>query len=196
MRPSLVLLAGPNGAGKSTLYQTRVAPRFAGPFVNADIIQREEIKDPSMEASYKAAEVARDRRAELFGAGKSFATETVFSHPSKLEIIEEARSRGYIVIVMHVGVESPDLSVARVKGRAGKGGHDVPEEKIRTSYTRGQPLIRAAILRSDRGMVFDNSRLNEPPRQVLAFANGRLLQAAYQLPDWVLSVYADDLQVR
>ncbi|RVJ34985.1 zeta toxin family protein, partial [Sinorhizobium medicae] len=170
MRPSLVLLAGPNGAGKSTLYQTRVAPRFAGPFVKADIIQRKEIKDASTEASYKAAEVARDRRAELFGSGKSFATGTVFSHPSKLEIIEEARSRGYIVIVMHVGVESPDLSVARVKGPVGEGGHDVPEEKIRTRYTRGQPLIRKAILRSDRGMVFDNSRLNEPPRQVLAFA--------------------------
>ncbi|MDW9481348.1 hypothetical protein GOB57_22130 [Sinorhizobium meliloti] len=197
MRPSLVLLAGPNGAGKSTLYQTRVAPRFAGPFVNADIIQREEIKDPSMEASYRAAEVARDRRAELFGAGRSFATETVFSHPSKLEIIEEARARGYIVIVMHVGVDSPDLSVARVKGRAVEGGHDVPEEKIRARYTRSQPLIREAILRADRGMgmVFDNSRLNEPPRQVLAFANGRLLQAAPRLPDWVLWVYADDLQV-
>ncbi|VTZ59519.1 conserved hypothetical protein [Sinorhizobium medicae] len=68
----------------------------------------------------------------MFGSGKSFATGTVFSHPSKLEIIEEARSRGYIVIVMHVGVESPDLSVARVKGRAGEGGHDVREEKIRS----------------------------------------------------------------
>lgn len=35
MRPALVLLAGPNGAVKSTLYQIRVAPSFAGPFVNA-----------------------------------------------------------------------------------------------------------------------------------------------------------------
>lgn len=38
MRSSLVLLAGPNGAGKTTLYQTRVAPSFAGPFINADLI--------------------------------------------------------------------------------------------------------------------------------------------------------------
>lgn len=35
MRPSLVLLAGANSAGKSTLYQTRVAPSFAGPFINS-----------------------------------------------------------------------------------------------------------------------------------------------------------------
>lgn len=196
MRPSLVLLAGPNGAGKSTLYQTRVAPRFAGPFVKADIIQRKEIKDASTEASYKAAEVARDRRAELFGSGKSSATGTVFSHPSKLEIIEEARSRGYIVIVMHVGVESPDLSVARVKGPVGEGGHDVPEEKIRTRYTRGQPLIRKPSCVPTAVWFSTTPASTSPLVRFLHFANGRLLEAAYRLPDWVLSVYADDLQVR
>jgi predicted ABC-type ATPase len=91
MRPSLVLLAGPNGAGKSTLYETRVAPSFAGPFINADLIQRDELKDPSMEASYRAAQIATERRASLLENRKSFATETVFSHPSKLDVITEAK---------------------------------------------------------------------------------------------------------
>lgn len=193
MRPSLVLLAGPNGAGKSTLYQTRVAPSFAGPFINADVIQRDELGDRSMAASYRAAEIAQTRRSEMLDAGRSFATETVFSHPSKLEIIEGARARGFIVIVMHVGVDSPDLSVARVRGRTLEGGHDVPEDKIRARFDRGQPLIRSAILRADRGMVFDNSKLNTPPQQVLVFAAGRLVQAHPRLPGWVLATYADDL---
>lgn len=193
MRPGLVLLAGPNGAGKSTLYQTRVAPSFAGPFINADLIQRDELRDASMQASYRAAAIASERRSKLLDARKSFATETVFSHPSKLNIIADAKARGYIVIVMHVGVDDPDLSVARVRGRTEEGGHDVPEEKIRARYDRGQPLIRQAVLRADRGMVFDNSKLNEPPRLVLAFASGRLAQAEPALPDWVLSGYAEDL---
>jgi predicted ABC-type ATPase len=47
MSPTMIVLAGPNGAGKSTLYETRVAPRFAGPFVNADIIQRDQLQDSS-----------------------------------------------------------------------------------------------------------------------------------------------------
>jgi predicted ABC-type ATPase len=195
MRPSLVLLAGPNGAGKSTLYETRVAPSFAGPFVNADLIQRDELKDPTMEASYRAAEIAAERRARLLEERKSFATETVFSHPSKLEIIAEARARGYIVIVMHVGVDDPGLSVARVRARTEEGGHDVPERKIRERYARGQPLIRQAVLAADRGMVFDNSRLNEPPRLMLAFAAGRLVQAEPVLPGWVRAVYAEDLVI-
>ena len=195
MRPSLVLLAGPNGAGKSTLYQTRVAPSFAAPFINADLIQTDELKDASMEASYRAAEIAAERRAGLLEAHKSFATETVFSHPSKLDIITDARARGYVVIVMHVGVDDPDLSVARVRTRKAEGGHDVPEQKIRDRYQRGQPLIRQAVLRADRGMVFDNSRLNEAPRLALMFAAGRLVQAEPVLPNWILSGYAEDLIV-
>lgn len=195
MRPSLVLLAGPNGAGKTTLYQTRVAPGFAGPFINADIIQRDELQDASMEASYQAARIAEARRVEMLEAGQSFATETVFSHPSKLEVIEAARAHGYLVVVMHVGVDSPDLSVERVKGRTEEGGHDVPEEKIRARYERGRPLIREAVLRADRGMVFDNSRLNTAPQQMLVFATGRLIKAAPTLPEWVLKTYAADLVI-
>ncbi|OKH87316.1 zeta toxin family protein [Thalassospira sp. TSL5-1] len=193
MKPSLVLLAGPNGAGKSTLYQTRIAPHFAGPFINADIIQRDELQDRSLPASYDAARIADDRRSRMLELRKSFATETVFSHPSKLQFIDDAKGRGYIVIVAHVGVESADLSVARVRERTREGGHDVPEDKIRARYDRGQPLIRDAVLRADRGMVFDNSRLNQPPQQVLLFADGRLVQAAPILPNWVLTTYDADL---
>ena len=195
MRPSIVLLAGPNGAGKSTLYQTRVAPSFAGPFINADVIQRDELGDLSMEASYEAARIAEARRIQMMDAGKSFATETVFSHPSKLDLIDDARARGYRVLVMHVGVDSPDLSVARVRARTEEGGHDVPEGKIRARYDRGQPLIREAILSADRGMVFDNSQINSPPRQMLVFSAGRLVQAAPTLPRWILSAYAADLMI-
>lgn len=195
MRPSLVLLAGPNGAGKSTLYQTRVAPSFAGPFINADIIQRDELRDPSMEAAYEAARIAETRRAALLAAGRSFAAETVFSHPSKLEIVETARACGYLVVVMHVGVASPELSVARVQSRREEGGHDVPEDKIRARYVRSQPLIRQAVLRADRGIVFDNSRLNVPPEQMLVFASGRLIRAQPVLPGWILEAYAADLTI-
>jgi predicted ABC-type ATPase len=118
-------------------------------------------------------------------------TETVFSHPSKLELIDEAQSKGFTVIVIHVGVDTPDLSVARVE----EGGHIVPEDKICARYERGAPLIRATALKADRGMIFDNSRLNEPPSHCLTFANGRLAVALPRLPDWIRSVYQADLEI-
>lgn len=189
----MILLAGPNGSGKTTLYQTRVAPCFAGPFINADIIQRDELKDPAPAASYEAARIAESRRADFIAQHRDFVTETVFSHPSKLDLISAARNSGYTVIVMHVGVNSPDLSVARVSARVDEGGHTVPEKKIRARYERSAALIREAVLQADRGMVFDNSNLNQPPSQCLVFAKGRLISALPLLPDWIRTVYVQDL---
>ncbi|PHS04470.1 MAG: hypothetical protein COA78_16545 [Blastopirellula sp.] len=57
-RPTLIVLAGPNGSGKSTLYETRIKPGLSVPFINADIIQRDELNNTDMNAAYKAAEMA------------------------------------------------------------------------------------------------------------------------------------------
>lgn len=189
----MILLAGPNGAGKSTLYETRVAPSFAGPFINADIIQRDELRDPSPQSSYEAAGIAAERRMDYLAHGRDFVTETVFSHPSKLDLVDSARAAGFTVIVMHVGVETPDISVARVSARVDEGGHTVPEDKIRARYQRGGALIQEAVLKADNGMVFDNSGLNVPPAQCLVFSKGRLVSAAPLLPNWIRTVYAPDL---
>ena len=163
------------------------------PFINADLIQRDELKDGDVNAAYKAAQIASERRASLMADRKSFATETVFSHPTKFDLITEAKALGYRVMMFHISVAHPDLSVARVGERFTEGGHFVPEEKIRNRYDRSGPLIRQAILSSDIGHVFDNSRLNQPPVRVLSFANGSLTFALPQLPDWVLDLYGDDL---
>lgn len=189
----MALLAGPNGAGKSTLYETRVAPSLKAPFINADLIQRQEMDDPSPEAAYRAARIADARRADHLASGASFATETVFSHPSKLALVEDAKARGFDVILFHVGVARPDLSVARVAERVKEGGHPVPEAKIRERYDRNGPLIRAAMLLASRGFVFDNSALNRPPALLMRFAQGRLTSAAPDIPDWARAIYAAEM---
>lgn len=193
MRPSLILIAGPNGSGKSTLYATRIASRFRAPFINADVIQRDELRNPSMEASYEAAQIAAERRTRYLTEGIDFATETVFSHPSKLDIIDQAKDRGFDVMVFHVNVNDPTLSIHRVRSRVVEGGHNVPPEKIVDRYHRSEPLIRQAILRADRGFVYDNSALNSPPRLCLTFKAGTLNFCEAVLPQWVLRVYAEHL---
>lgn len=192
-RPTLVLLAGPNGAGKSTLFEQRVAPMLDVPFINADAIQRDELKTRDVAAAYDAARMASERRAAHLDSGTSFATETVFSHPSKLALIDEAKARGFRVMVFHVGVSDAALSVSRVADRVEEGGHAVPEEKIRARYARGGALIRQAVLRADLGHVFDNSRLNTPPERVLTFVDGQVRFVVPELPDWALALYGDDL---
>lgn len=190
-RPTLFLIAGPNGAGKSTFYDTVLAPRIAAPFINADIIQRDELEDPSPEASYRAAKIAEQRRRDHMAAGQSFVMETVFSHPSKLKLLQDARDAGFRIIVFHLVLASADLAVARVAARIDEGGHPVPEEKIRQRFDRNAPLIRQAALLADRAMVFDASALNERPVMLLELAQGQVARRAGEVPEWFEGMYGN-----
>ncbi|TMM48412.1 AAA family ATPase [Qipengyuania marisflavi] len=190
-RPTLFLIAGPNGAGKSTFYDTVLASRIAAPFVNADLIQRDELCDPSPEASYKAASMAEERRREFLAERRSFVTETVFSHPSKLELLRYARKAGFRIVVFHLNVASPDLAVARVRARRAEGGHDVPEAKTRARYERNQALIRQAVLLADNAQILDASALNQKPRVLMELSNARVVRRAEQRPDWFEALYSD-----
>lgn len=189
----MIVLAGPNGAGKSTLYDLVIAPRIKAPFINADRIQAAELHDPSMAAAYRAAEIAATRRQLAIQQRISFVSESTFSHPSKLLLVDDARRAGFRVVLYHIHVRQPELSVSRVAMRVTEGGHDVPEDKIRERYERNQPLIREAVLKSDFGFVYDNSALNRSPLQVLALRNGAVVSAAQDVPQWAATLYALEL---
>ncbi len=182
----LDLVVGPNGAGKSTFVEYTLAPLLPGSvFVNADEIAKHRWPaDPAAHA-YEAARVAADTRTRLIELGRAFIAETVFSHPSKLELIDTAHAAGYIV-VLHVLLVSEELAVQRVKHRANAGGHDVPEDKIRQRYQRLWALIVAAISRCDSATVYDNSAL-KGPRIVAQLSGGHLIGAA-TWPAWAPQV--------
>jgi len=73
--------------------------------------------------------------------------------------------------------------------------HPRPHKKIRARYERGAPFIREAVIQADRGMVFDNSSLNQPPCHCLTFAKGRLVFTLPRLPAWIRLAYKADLIV-
>ncbi len=188
-RPTMFLIAGPNGAGKTTFYETALKPRLAAPFINADVLQRDELKDQSVAAAYKAAEIAEHRRNALIQSRRSFVTETVFSHPSKLDLLKRARDAGFRLVVFHLHVASADLAVARVKARVEEGGHPVPEDKIRARYARNQSPIRAAALMADAGAVYDASALNQAPSLLARTILGRAVFIARDPPSWFRQAY-------
>ena len=188
-RPTLFLIAGPNGAGKTTFYETVLKGRVAAPFINADIIQRDELKDRSMEASYTASALAAERRDSHIANGESFITETVFSHNSKLELLKRARAAGFRTVVFHLDIVSDDLAVARVKARISEGGHPVPEDKIRQRYARNKVLIRQAVLMADAAAVYDASALNASPTRLAKFVHGRIEAVEVVRPGWFEALY-------
>ncbi|MGB7758071.1 MAG: zeta toxin family protein [Salinisphaera sp.] len=190
-QPTLFLLAGPNGAGKSTLYVDRIKPMTQAPLINADEILRSwQAHGTDHTDAYAASREAAAQRAQLIEARRSFVTETVFSHPSKIELVEAALAAGYRVVLYHVNVRLPNISVARVAARVATGGHPVAEDKIRQRYERNRTLIRRAAEQASVTHVFDNSKRGQPPRWLLTLEHGVLVaQSQGDCPEWAEVLY-------
>lgn len=170
--PVLHVVAGPNGSGKTTFCARILIPATRLPFVNADEIARARWPGREEEHGHAAARAAEQERNRRIAARTSFIAETVFSHPSKLELISRAAGAGYLV-TLHVVLVPEELSVARVRLRAEQGGHRVPIAKVRARYRRLWPLIQQATANVDESVVYDNCRAAEPFRVIARFRNGR-----------------------
>jgi predicted ABC-type ATPase len=178
----LDLVAGPDGAGKSTFVQEILAPQRPGVlFVNADLIAAERWPEDPQSHAYDAARVAEATRSALIQKGREFATETVFSHPSKVELVDEALAAGYFV-ALHVLMVPEDLAVARVAHRIDLGGHSVPEKKIRERHQRLWANVASAGEKADSAAFWDNSRL-DGPLLVAEIEKGMLLSTP-KWPSW------------
>jgi len=167
----LDLVVGPNGAGKSTFIELILASLRPGTsIVNADVIAAQRWPADPSQHSYEAARLAAETRARLLERREAFIAETVFSHPSKLDLIDAAIAAGYTV-ALHVLLVPEELAVQRVAHRVASGGHAVPEDKIRQRYERLWPLVVDAINRSTTARVRDNSRRDGPAEEA-SFAVG------------------------
>jgi len=110
--------------------------------------------------------IARFMREELLKARSRFSFETVFSHESNLEIMEQAAAAGYKVYLYFVSTESPAINQYRVLLRKTQGGHDVPAEKIVSRYYASLGLLYRASQIAYQAFFFDNS-LNEAPFRLI-----------------------------
>jgi predicted ABC-type ATPase len=105
-----------------------------------------------------AQSIADYLRKKLLDTGAKFSFETVFSHSSKIDIIKQAKDKGYRVYLYFVSTEDPEINIYRVKVvRLGKNGHDVPEDRIKDRYYRSMNLMYDAAQYCYRAYFFDNS---------------------------------------
>ncbi|WP_425919112.1 zeta toxin [Acinetobacter sp. TSRC1-2] len=117
--------------------------------------------DPSEIDSYLCARIIDYIRLEFLRLKISFTFETVMSHISKVEFLQEAKRQGFRTYLYYVSTVDPIINIARVKYRVSVGGHPVPEKKIVERYYRSMDLLMQAVDASDRTYLFDNSSNGE-----------------------------------
>lgn len=157
-RPELFIVVGPNGSGKSSaIYETKIADEII--FVNPDDIAAEEFSHVSDTALRdKLAWLnCNAKRESLLTEGMTFGFETVGSHPSKVEFIQNARDLGYKVTLLFVATEDPAINIRRIAERHAKGGHTVPDQKVIERYYRTLDLLKDYFRVADDAFVWDNS---------------------------------------
>ena len=147
--PQLLVFAGPNGSGKSTV--TKGIP-IIGAYVNADDIKRH-----AGCSDLEAAQEAELIRNKLLESRMDFTFETVLSTDRNIDLLQRAKDAGYQVYAVFVLTNDPEINVKRVKERVSAGGHDVPEEKIKSRYLRSLNNLSRLVRIADMTRIVDNT---------------------------------------
>lgn len=188
----LWILAGGNGVGKSTFYRTRLASKGM-PFLNADILAKQLYPLTPEVHSYEAARIAAEMRIQLLQQGESFCFETVFSHPSKIDFVAEAKALGYEIILVFIHLDTVSLNQARISQRVREGGHSVPDEKVINRIPRSLEFIKRTLPLCDAAFILNNSRTDNPFQQIATLRKGRLVMVQKPLAEWTNRILADYL---
>jgi predicted ABC-type ATPase len=206
-RPSIYVIAGVNGAGKSSV--AGKAFRQSG----ADYYNPDEAARRFLAANHSLTQAEANSAAWHEGARLleraiderlDFAFETTLGGNTISRLLRQAANLGVEIYVWYVGLESPELHIARVKSRVARGGHDISEADIRRRYEHSRlnlidllPVIRAL-------RIFDNSAEGDPavgqtPRPVLVLdMEGRKILEPKDLsrtPAWAKPIVAAALKV-
>ena len=158
----LYLFAGTNGVGKSTLYLDGVGPSIENSVrINADEIAREkgwDWRDPKTNA--KALLLETKKLQKVLKTGQDINLETTLAGHEKniLKLLDRVKKNNYQIVLLYVGVSSPDIAVERVKERVAKGGHGVPEELIIKRYYESFDNFNRLINKFNSVKVYDNSK--------------------------------------
>jgi len=192
----ITVLAGVNGAGKSSIGGSSL--RAAGAeYFNPDEEARALMHRFSGLSQERANEriwhegVERLRAAITNNTDWTF--ETTLGGRTISDLLLQASEKGIALKLWYCGLDSPEKHIERVSIRVARGGHDIPEERIRYRYVSSlKNLCRLAPACATLA-VYDNSRdivkTDKPsPRLLIRAAQGRLDHLASDLPRWARPV--------
>jgi predicted ABC-type ATPase len=136
---------------------------------------------------YDAAIAADFVRYQLLGGESTFTFETVLSHRSKLQFMDQAKMLGYKNYLYFVCTVDPAINLDRIAQRVQLKGHDVPRDKVVRRYEESLKLLQDLIPLTYRTFLFDNSVENSEISVIGEIENGTIFKPnTEEFPWWVV----------
>jgi predicted ABC-type ATPase len=153
------MIAGPNGAGKTTMTMELIADgNMLYEFLNADEIAKGLAPLHPESVALTASKLMISRLKELLDADRSFAFETTASGTNYLKHLKLAKTKGYVISLTYLWLQSPEEATRRVAQRVIQGGHNISKETIIRRYYAGiKNLLTHYLPIADKAFVLDNS---------------------------------------
>jgi predicted ABC-type ATPase len=205
--PCIYVLAGTNGAGKSSIAGAMFLARGTDYFNPDDAATRIRHAKPDLseaEANSQAWNQGTRLLQRAIAERLNFALETTLGGNTIPALLSSALSAGLEVRVWYVGLGSVELHIARVKARVEKGGHPIPEQKIRERFDRSRLNLIRLLPRLTELLVYDNSNEADPdvgerpePMLLLHMASGKIIQSCdlQSIPAWAKPILATALKI-
>lgn len=156
--PAILVAAGTNGAGKTSIVQPYIEAS-GGAYFNPDqyATALTEHGMSAAEANALAWRHGFEKLCDAVEAGTACAFETTLGGHSVAFQLMRALAFGRRVVILYVGLSSPELHLQRIRERVGRGGHDIPEDKVRQRYDASRRNLLSFIGTEATIRVWDNS---------------------------------------
>ncbi len=97
---------------------------------------------------------------QLIKEQQSFAFETTLSGVGYVKLIKRCKDLGYLVNLIYLYLDNPELNVIRVRSRVAQGGHNIKETDIRRRYISGiHNLLSIYLEIVDSATILDGSNI-------------------------------------
>jgi predicted ABC-type ATPase len=196
------VLAGTNGAGKSSIAGAMLrhaGAEYFNPDEAARLIQSANPGTSQVDANAAAWQQGKRLLERAIAERSDFAFETTLGGRTITGLLERALSSGIEVRVWYVGLDTPERHVARVRARVARGGHDIPEARVRDRFDTSRLNLIRLLPRLTELVVYDNSAEADPrsgtapePLLVLRWARGKIAEscALPLTPAWAKPILA------
>lgn len=203
MSATIWVLAGTNGAGKSSVGGAALL-QAGMEFYNPDQVTRDIMKaypDRSLEqANGEAWQRGTDLLRAAISVPHNFAFETTLGGHTITNLLLGALKKGLAVQMWYCALASPELHIQRVRARVKRGGHDIPEDKIRERYDVSRRNLIKLVPNLTSLRLYDNSKEakgSPQPRLIMATENGRVVELdTANVPAWAKPIVGATLTNR